>query len=263
MSAVHVRQRVLMIAAAFVCLVVAGCSGELGASTGVRAEVPVNEAAGTHPEPTTSETDSGPPGTNSAKQNPGSDDAKPSGPPKVTLKALEQPEHVYPDPKFPAAPKESEAELDRIEYILAKVAWSSAGVVDKDAETDCDISESKLIKVGDYKFDCTVSTSGVKPTFKVAAKVTSKQVELDWRASWLPVSEDKAVYEATRQAFRPARVTCDIVDVELVRVDKSDGLTCWVTDTHNKRTTYHGELVLTKGESGDTKFVLAFKPVDS
>jgi hypothetical protein len=263
MSAVHVRQRVLMVAAATICLVVAGCAGDLGASTGVR-ELPVNEGAGAHAKPTSSQTDSGPPGTNSAKQNPGANDDKPSNQPAaVTLKALEQPKSVYPDPKFPAAPKDSASELDRIEYLLARVAWSSAGVVHKDADTKCDISESKLIKVGTYKFDCTVSTSGVKPRFKVTAKVTSKQLKLDWRASWLPVSEDKAVYEATRQAFRPARVTCDIVDVELVRVDKSDGLTCWVTDTHNKRTTYHGKLVLTKNESGDPKFVLAFKPADS
>jgi hypothetical protein len=262
MSAVHVRQRVLMIAAAIVCLVVAGCGGELGASTGIR-ELPVNEGAGPRPKPTTSETDSGPPGTNSAKQNPGGNDKPSNQPATVTLKALEQPKSVYPDPRFPAAPKDSASELDRIEYLLARVAWSSAGIVQKDAETDCDIAESKLIKVGEYNFDCTVSTSGVKPTFKVAANVTSKKLKLSWRASWLPVSEDKAVYEATRQAFRPARVTCDIVDVELVRVDKSDGLTCWVTDTHNKRTTYHGKLVLTKNESGDPKFVLAFEPADS
>jgi hypothetical protein len=262
MSAVHVRQRLLVIAAAIICLVVAGCGGELGASTGVR-ELPVNEGAGARPTPATSETDSGPPGTNSAKQNPGADDKPSNQPAAVTLKALEQPENGYGDPKFPPAPKESASELDRIEYLLAKVAWSSAGIVDKDAETDCDISESKLIKVGTYKFDCTVSTSGVKPTFKVTAKVTSKQLALDWRASWLPVSENKAIYEATRQAFRPARVTCDIVDIELVRVGKSDGLTCWVTDTHNKRTTYRGELVHTKADNGDAKFVLVFKPAES
>ncbi|GAB3401846.1 hypothetical protein [Flindersiella endophytica] len=262
MSAVHLRQRLLVVVAAIICLVVAGCGGDLGASTGVR-ELPVNEGAGTRPKPTTSETDSGPPGTNPAKQNPGTDDKPSNQPATVTLKALEQPADGYPDPKYPSPPKDSAAELDRIEYLLAKVAWSSAGVVDKGSETDCDIAESKLIKVGTYKFDCTVATSGVKPTFKVTAKVSSKQLKLDWRASWLPVSEDKAVYEATRQAFRPARVTCDIVDIELVRVDKSDGVTCWVTDTHNKRTTYHGELMLTKGDNGEPKFVLVFKPADS
>src|SRR5262245_54002051 len=104
MSAVHVRQRLLVVAAAIICLVVAGCGGDLGASTGVR-ELPVNEGAGSRPKPTTSETDSGPPGTNSAKQNPGAEDDKPSNQPAVTLKALEQPKDGYPDPKFPSAPK--------------------------------------------------------------------------------------------------------------------------------------------------------------
>lgn len=250
----------LVVAAASLCLLAAAC-GELGASTGVRPEVPVNQAAGDQPRPTVTDSDR-PAGTSRAKQNPDAREESPSSTPTISLAALEQPKDEYPEPKYPAAPKESAAELERIEYLLAKVAWSSAGVVDKDAETDCDIRESDLIKVGSYKFDCEVGTSGVKVPFKVTAKVTQNALEWGFRAPWLPVSEQKAVYEAGRQAYRPARVTCDVVDVELVRVDKSDGMTCWVTDIHNKRTTYHGELVLAK-EKGKTRFLLLFEPVDS
>jgi hypothetical protein len=250
----------MIVAAVFgvACLVLTGCS-ELGASTGVgAAEVPVNEGAGAKPKPTTSQSDSGTPGTNPAKQNPGAGDDTPSAQAAISLAALEQPKEEYPDPKFPTAPKEDSAELERLEYALAKIAWTSAGLVDKKAKTDCDISEAKLIKVGTYNFGCEVSASGVKSTFKLTAKVTKDKLSWSWRAPWLPISEEKAVYEATRQSFKPARVTCDIVGVELVRVDKSEGLTCWVTDTTNKRTTYHGELVLAK-QDGKLKFLLVFK----
>lgn len=250
-----------MIAAVIIgiaCLVLTGCS-ELGASTGVGApEVPVNEGAGVKPKPTASHSDSGSPGTNPAKQNPGAGDRS-SSPAAIKLAALDQPTERFADPKLPPKPKDDAAELERLEYELDLVAWKSAGVVDKKAKEDCDISEAKLIKVGSYNFGCTITTSGVNVSFKVRAKVTKSKLDWSWRAPWLPVSEEKAVYEATRQAFRPARVTCDIVGVELVRVDKRDGLTCWVTDTQNKRTTYHGELVLAE-EKGEMKFLLVFKP---
>jgi hypothetical protein len=253
-----------MIAAAIVsiaCLVLTGCS-ELGASTGVGAEVPVNEGAGAQLKPTPSQSDSGSPGTNPAKQNPGASENSPSSHATISLAALDQPKSVFSEPKFPPPPKESAAELDRLEYELEKVVWASAGVVDKKAKTSCDIRETDLIKVGKLDFDCSVTSSGTKVNFKVNTTVTKSNLDWGWRAPWLPVSEDKAVYEATRQSFRPARVTCDIVGVELVRVDKSDGLTCWVTDIHNKRTTYRGELILDK-EKGKLKFLLVFKPAKS
>lgn len=172
------------------------------------------------------------------------------------LSPAEQPDKPFPKPDFPEGPEEAAPELERLEFELAKVVWTASGVVDTDADTDCDIEAATLIKVGEYDFDCSVTSSGVTVDMAVHAEVTSDRMRWEFRVSRLPVSETKAVYEATRQSFKPARVTCDIVGVELVRVSKSDGVTCWVTDVHNERTTYHGKLL------SDESSPLVFEPVE-
>ena len=164
--------------------------------------------------------------------------------PTVTLTPLPQPDQTYAAPKMPEGPSKSDPELDHIAYQLKRVVWASAGVVDpKTTKASCSKSENDIIQVGSYTFTCDVTLWGSSTRFQVKAKVNRSDVAWSWSAAKLPVSEDKAIHEATRQAFKPARVTCDVIDLELVSVGTRTGLSCWVTDIYNKSTVYRGELL--------------------
>ncbi|WP_026256998.1 hypothetical protein [Actinopolymorpha alba] len=173
--------------------------------------------------------------------------------PTVTLTPLPQPAETYAAPKMPAPPKDSEPELVRIRYALKKIVWSAVGEVNEDkTSSSCTRSNNDLVRIGDYDFTCDVKFKGVRTRFKVTAEVKTSKVDWRWSAAELPVSESKAVYEVTRQAFKPARATCDLVDLELVKVGTQTGITCWVTDIYNERLAYRGKL-LTDG-------AIAFRP---
>ncbi len=168
----------------------------------------------------------------------------PTPTPKVTLTPLPRPTSTYPAPKLPAAPKDEAPELERIRYKLETIVWAAAGEVDEKAtKSSCSKSENDIIALGTYKFTCDVKLDDVSTRFAITATVKKSEVNWGWTADKLPVTEKKAVYEATRQAFRPARVTCDVTDLEAVEVGTSSGLTCWVTDVYNERVTYHGKLL--------------------
>jgi hypothetical protein len=145
---------------------------------------------------------------------------------------------------MPKGPEKADPELSHIKYKLRTIVWNSAGVVDpKTTKVTCDVDEDDIIKIGTYDFGCRVTLWGSTTKFKVKAKVNESDVEWSWTATALPVSEQKAVYEATRQGFKPARVTCDIVGMKLVTVGVRDGFTCWVTDVYNENIPYRGELL--------------------
>ncbi len=164
--------------------------------------------------------------------------------PKVTMTPLPQPDETFATPKMPEPPAKSDPELSRITYELKRVVWGAAGVVDpKTTKAKCSKGENDIIQVGSYQFSCDVTLWGSSTRFNVRAKVNRSDVAWSWSAARLPVSEDKAVYEATRQSFKPAKVTCDVIKLDLVEVGTREGVTCWVTDVFNKQQTYHGELL--------------------
>ncbi|SDS71235.1 hypothetical protein [Actinopolymorpha singaporensis] len=168
----------------------------------------------------------------------------PTPTPTVTLTPLPRPTSTYPAPKLPPAPKDEAPELERIRYKLETIVWASAGEVDeKGTKSTCSKSEDDIVALGTYKFTCDVRLDDVQTRFAITATVKKSEVNWGWSAAKLPVTEKKAVYEATRQAFRPARVTCDVTDLEAVEVGTSSGLTCWVTDVYNDSVTYHGKLL--------------------
>jgi hypothetical protein len=173
--------------------------------------------------------------------------------PTVTMSPLPQPTKTFATPQLPKAPAKSDTELSRIAYQLKTEVWTSAGVVDpKTTKADCNVSENDIIRVGTYDFTCDVSLWASSTRFSVHAKVSRSEVQARWTAKRLPVSEQKAIYEATRQSFKPARVTCDIIGLELVEVGNRNAFTCWVTDIYNEAVTYKGELL----QAG----ALAFRP---
>ncbi|GAA2758503.1 hypothetical protein [Actinopolymorpha rutila] len=168
----------------------------------------------------------------------------PTPTPTVTLTPLPRPTRTYPAPKLPPRPKDEAPELERIRYKLETIVWASAGEVDeKGTKSTCSKSEEDIIALGTYKFTCDVRLDNVKTRFAITATVKKSEVNWGWSAAKLPVTEKKAVYEATRQAFRPARVTCDVTDLEAVEVGTRSALTCWITDVYNERVTYHGKLL--------------------
>ncbi|REF37818.1 hypothetical protein [Thermasporomyces composti] len=164
--------------------------------------------------------------------------------PAASLSPLPQPSETYPTPKMPKGPDKADPELSHIKYKLRTIVWNSAGVVDpKTTKVTCDVDEDDIIKIGTYDFSCRVTLWGSTTKFKVKAKVDESEVTWSWTATALPVSEQKAVYEATRQGWKPARVTCDIVGMKLVTVGVRDGFTCWVTNVLNESIPYRGELL--------------------
>jgi hypothetical protein len=162
----------------------------------------------------------------------------------VTLPALEQPSKAYPNPKVPDPPKDDTPELTRLSYSLKKIAWNSLGTYDKKAKTDCDISESKLAEPGDHSFACDVMlTGGITVRYEIDATVGTSKVNLNWKATYLPVSKPKALHELTRQAYKPAKVACSMEELKLIKVGENKGLSCSVTDVTGAETTYVGELL--------------------
>ncbi|MBM7789217.1 hypothetical protein [Tenggerimyces flavus] len=181
-------------------------------------------------------------------QDPPTKSSAPSPPPSpskpVTLPALKQPAKAFPNPKVPKAPDDDTPELTRLDFSLRQIAWNSLGVYDKKAETDCDISESKLAERGDHSFACDVMlTGGITVRYEIDATVGTKDVKLKWNATYLPVSKPKALHELTRQSYKPAKVACSMEALKLVKVGKNDGLSCTVTDITGTNTTYFGELL--------------------
>lgn len=170
----------------------------------------------------------------------GDEEPTPTAP---TLTPLPRPDKAYATPAMPKEPGKDASELERIEYKLETVAWTAAGqVYADDTTTECSVSEDDLIEVGSQKFTCNVRFADISTPFQVTAKTSETSVEWSWVVKQLPVTEEKAVHEITRVGFKPARVTCDLVDVELVEVDAGDGVTCWVTTTENTQITYNGTL---------------------
>lgn len=162
----------------------------------------------------------------------------------VTLPALVQPTKAYPNPKVPDPPKDDTPELTRLSYSLKKIAWNSLGTYDKKAKTDCDISESKLAEPGEHSFACDVMlTGGITVRYEIDATVGTSKVNLNWKATYLPVSKPKALHELTRQAYKPAKVACSMEALKLIKIGEDKGLTCSVTDVTGAQTTYLGELL--------------------
>lgn len=168
-------------------------------------------------------------------------DAAPMPPPDLNL--LKQPKKAFPVPDLPSAPDEESAELTRIEHELEKLAWTAAGIVEDEPDTSCTEDEDTLTEEGDYDFSCTVTVSGQPVEFDIAAEVTDTEVQWEWTAARFAVSEKKVRYEAVRQSFKPGRVTCNFVGVQLVRIGTVDAIRCWVTRPDGDQMTYYGELL--------------------
>jgi len=168
--------------------------------------------------------------------------------PTVTYPLLDQPTKPFAVSDFPDEPAEDAPELERIAFELQKVAWNAAGVVDEDTETTCtddgdEVGADVLSDVGDYAFDCEVSVGDRTVAFDVEADVSETRVEWEWSAARFAVSEEKILHEATRQAFKPSRVTCDAVGMQMFEIDLEDAIQCWVTGPDGEQVTYRGEVV--------------------
>jgi hypothetical protein len=174
----------------------------------------------------------------------------------ASLHPMSQPTKPYGLPKMPAKPANAD-ELMSIGYDLERVVWASSGVVDPKTAVTCATTNAKLVvDKAALRFDCVVTAGGVKTTFAVTSTTGAKKIGWDFKVARLPVTEKKVVYEASRQAFRPARVTCDIDDTELVPLGDPNAITCWVAQPDNTSVTYHGGL----DDSGVITFTLAATP---
>lgn len=163
--------------------------------------------------------------------------------PPPDLKLLKQPKKPFPVPDLPGAPDEESAELTRIEHELENLARTAAGLVEDEPDTECSEDEDTLTEEGEYDFSCTVTVSDQPVEFDVFAEVTDTEVQWEWTAARFAVSDEKVRYEAIRQSFKPGRVTCNFVGVQLVRIGTVDAIRCWVTRPDGDQMTYYGELL--------------------
>jgi len=164
-----------------------------------------------------------------------------------------QPTKPYPLPSMPAKPAKAD-ELELIGYGVKRIVWASEGVVDPKASAVCDTTNAKLVvEQASLHFGCVVTAGGVRTTFAITSKTGAKHITWDFKVAQLPVAEKKVEYEASRQAFKPARVTCDTDGTELVPLGDPSAITCWVAQTDNTSVTYEGGL----DDSGVITFALA------
>jgi hypothetical protein len=167
-----------------------------------------------------------------------------------------QPTKPYGLPKMPAKPANAD-ELTSIGYGVERIVWASAGVVDPKTAVTCTTTNAKLVvDKAALRFDCVVTAGGVRTTFAITSKTGADKISWDFTVARLPVTEKKVAYEASRQAFKPARVTCDIDGTELVPLGDPNAITCWVAQPDNTSVTYRGGL----DDSGVITFALAATP---
>ena len=110
-----------------------------------------------------------------------------------------------------------------------------------------------MVEKASLHFGCVVTAGGVRTTFAITSTTGAKHITWDFKVAQLPVAEKKVEYEASRQAFKPARVTCDIDGTELVPLGDPSAITCWVAQTDNTSVAYQGGL----DGSGVITFTLA------
>lgn len=169
---------------------------------------------------------------------------------------MTQPAKPYPLPSMPAKPAKAD-ELTLIGYGVERVVWASAGVVDPKTTIACGTTNAKLVvEKAALQFDCVVTASGVRTTIAISSTTGAKHINWDLRLARLPVTEKKVEYEMSRQAFKPARITCYVDGTELVPLGDPSAITCWVAQTDNTSVRYHGGL----DDSGVITLTLAATP---
>jgi len=160
----------------------------------------------------------------------------------ASLSPMTQPAKPYPQPSMPLKPAKAD-ELTLIGYGVERIVWASAGVVDPTTTVACNTTNAKLVvEKAALRFDCVVTASGVRTTFAISSTTGPKHIAWDFKVARLPVAQKKVEYEMSRQAFKPARVTCDLDGTELVPLGDPDAITCWVVQTDNTSVSYHGGL---------------------
>lgn len=180
----------------------------------------------------------------------------PTAAPAASIKPMVVPTKPYPVPSMPAKPAKTD-ELTSIGYGVKRVAWASAGTVDPTTSAACATTNAKLVvEKAALRFDCVVTAGGIRTTFAITSTTGAEHITWNFKVARLPVTEKKVEYEASRQAFKPARVTCDVDGTELVPLGDPDAITCWVAQTDNTSVTYHGGL----DANGVITFALAPTP---
>jgi hypothetical protein len=154
---------------------------------------------------------------------------------------------------MPPSPKKAD-ELETLGYRLERVVWASLGTVDPKTHVACDTTNDKLVTVkAALTFHGDVKARGTTTRFVVTTKTGTTSIDWTFKVEKLPMTTKKIEYEAARQAFEPARVTCDVDGTELVPVGVPTAVTCWVAQTDNTSVAYRGGL--------DATGVITFRPV--
>lgn len=176
--------------------------------------------------------------------------------PAASLTPMLQPTSPYPLPSMPAKPAKAD-ELTSIGYGVERIVWASAGTVDPKSAVACSTTNAKLVvEKALLRFDCVVTASGVRTTFAISSTTGAKHISWKFKVARLPVTSNKVQYEASRQAYKPARITCDVDGTALVPLGDPKAITCWVAQTDNTSVAYHGGL----DDSGIITFTLAASP---
>lgn len=157
-----------------------------------------------------------------------------------SLPPLEQPAE-WEDPELLEHPGEDATTYEQLEYEMVNQVWVAAGIRAA-TEVTCDVDQDELLIPGDYEYECITTYNGVDVPYAVTTTTTDETSTSYHTTDFLPITREKATHELTRQALEPAEVSCEMDDIQLVRLDDPEALLCEVADIRDETTLYYGEI---------------------
>lgn len=158
----------------------------------------------------------------------------------TTLPALEQPGE-WEDPQLLEHPGEDATIFKRLEYEMVNQIWVAAGVRAA-TEVNCNVDWAEVLIPGDYDYECVATYDGVDVPYSVTTTTDETTSTSVHNTKFLPITKEKAEHELTRQALEPAKISCEMDDVQLVAIDDPEALLCEVTNVDDQTRLYYGEV---------------------
>jgi hypothetical protein len=171
-------------------------------------------------------------------------------PPPQTLPALPKPSKAWPTPSVTGAPADDAPLADRIRFSIAKRVQVAAGKAGK-TTVSCPGLDEVESGSGSRTITCTVTYGGQSFSGRLVVDAKRYSASYSFTSESVAVARAKVVDAVTRVAVNPAKVSCTMGDVAVVKHADPDGIACTVTDTAGAETQYTARV------SGDGKVTAA------
>jgi hypothetical protein len=171
-------------------------------------------------------------------------------PPRETLPPLPKPSKPWPAPKVTGAPADDAPLADRIRFSIAKRVQVAAGKAGK-TTVSCPGLDEVESGSGSKTITCTVTYGGQSFSGRLVVDAKRYSASYSFTSESVAVARAKVVDAVTRVAVNPARVSCTMGDVAVVKHADPSGIACTVTDTAGAESQYTARV------SGDGKVTAA------